>query len=230
MPLLQHLEELRKRLIFCFITLIIFSVFAGNLVPCVLKSLIKPVGELVFINPTEAFWVNLKLSIIIGSYFALPVIFYQLWKFVSMGLSRHEKKNIALLAAASFFLFNTGAGFCYFLVVPWGIKFLLSYSLGLIKPLLSVNNYLSFVTTMLLSFGLIFQLPLIIGFLVRLKILTPDLLKKHRRIVIVLIFIAAAILTPTSDAFTQIALALPLLLLYEISIILSKHIYKNVST
>jgi sec-independent protein translocase protein TatC len=224
--ILDHLEELRKRLILCVVVIIIGSAIAYKLVPSVLQSLIKPVGKLVFINPTEAFWVNLKLSLMIGAYFSLPVIFYQIWKFIARGLRKNERGSILPLAVISFLLFNFGAWFCYLFIVPLGIKFLLSYSLGIIEPMISVNSYLTFITVMLLSFGLIFELPLIIGFLTRLGIVSPKGLIKYRRLAIVVIFIIAAVLTPP-DIFTQTSLALPLLLLYEVSILVAKKIHKN---
>ena len=224
--ILEHLSELRKRLIICVISVALLSFLSYKFVPVILKNLIKPVGGLVFITPTEAFWVNLKLSLMAGTYFALPIIFYQIWRFINIGLKKGERKNVLPFVLISLILFNTGAWFCYFFIVPLGIKFLLSYSLGILKPMISANSYLSFITVMLLSFGLIFQLPLVIAFLTKLGIVSPQSLKKYRRVAIVSIFIIAAVLTPP-DVFTQTCLALPLILLYEASILVAKTIHKK---
>jgi sec-independent protein translocase protein TatC len=226
LTLLEHLEELRGRLIFCVITVLILSSLAYRTVPVVLKNLIKPIGRLVFINPTEAFWVNIKLSLFLGTYISLPLIFYQIWRFIARGLKRSERRAILPLSLLSFLLFNVGAIFCYVVIVPLGVKFLLSYSRGYLEPMISANSYLSFLTVMVLSFGFIFQLPLVMGFLTKMGITTPQGLVKYRRVSIVGIFIIAAVLTPP-DIFTQISLALPLLALYEVSIIISKRIYRR---
>ncbi|MCM8774485.1 MAG: twin-arginine translocase subunit TatC, partial [Candidatus Omnitrophica bacterium] len=164
LPFLEHLEELRRRLIYSIVVITIFSIIANRFVPLILNSLVKSTGKLVFINPTEAFLVNIKLTLFLGIYLSLPFLFYQIWGFVGRGLKKEEKKIVLPLSFISFILFNIGIFFCYFFILPLGIKFLFSYSLGIIEPMISVNNYLSFIVGMIFSFGLIFELPLLILF------------------------------------------------------------------
>jgi sec-independent protein translocase protein TatC len=137
-----------------------------------------------------------------------------------------EKKMMFILCPASFALFVTGASFGYFVVVPIAVKFLLSFASDYITPAITINNYISFIATFTLSFGLIFELPLALLFLAKMGIVTPYLLSNKRRHAIVIIFIVAAILTPP-DVASQILLALPLLFLYELSILLMKIFYKK---
>ncbi|MCM8823336.1 MAG: twin-arginine translocase subunit TatC [Candidatus Omnitrophica bacterium] len=225
LPFLEHLEELRRRLIYSIVVITIFSIISHRFVPLILKNLVKSTGKLVFISPTEAFLVNIKLTLFLGIYLSLPFLFYQIWVFLGKGLKKDEKKIILPLSFISFILFNTGGFLCYFFIIPMGIKLLFSYSLGIIEPMISVNSYLSFILGMIFSFGLIFELPLIMLFLTKIGLVSPLILRKYRRVVIVAIFIVSAILTPP-DIFTQIALALPLIVLYELSIIVSKILTK----
>lgn len=219
---LSHLEQLRYRLIFCIGVILVTAVCSYSLVPCILEKLAKPFGQLIFTTPGEAFLANINLSVILGIYFSSPLIFYQIWVFIATALTAHERKNILGLVIASVLLFHLGLFFCYFIVIPVAIKFLLSYGSYYIRPMISLGSYFSFLFTLLLSFGLTFQFPLIIYFLIRIGVLSTQTLIIYRRLAIVMIVIAAAIITPSIDAFTQIIIAIPLILLYEISIIGSK--------
>jgi len=224
--LLEHLTELRKRLIISAAAIAVCACAVYRFVPQVLKSLTGPVGRLVFINPTEAFWVNLKLAFFLGLYLALPVVFYQIWLFLAKGLRSGEKRSVLPFVLVSFLLFNAGALFCYFFIVPLGIKFLLSYAMGILTPMITVNSYLSLLTVMVLSFGIIFQMPLLSWFLTAAGLVTPQALAYYRRYAVVGVFVLAAVLTPP-DIFTQISLAIPLVVLYEAGILISRQAYKK---
>jgi sec-independent protein translocase protein TatC len=226
-PLLTHLDELKKRLIYSLIavTVCCFAVYPA--VDLVIRDLAKPVGKFIFTGPVEAFWVRIKLAFFMGLFASLPIVLFQLWSFIQRGLMPKEKHMTGVIAAVSFALFAAGAAFCYFFILPAGGKFLLAYGSDVLMPMISISRYLAFVSGMVFSFGLVFQLPLIIGFLVKIGMLRADTLRKQRRFAIVIIFIAAAALTPGPDVFSQVLMALPLLVLYEIGIIVARVIERR---
>jgi len=216
----QHLDELRKRIIICLLGIIAASIvsyfFVGKLIP----YLAEPVGRLVFIQPLEAFITYLKIALICGFCLSLPLILYQVWAFICSGLTVRERRYIYLYAPLSLLLFLIGAIFAYKVIVPYGLKFLLSFGGPYIQPMISVSRYISFLGMMLLAFGVAFELPVVVMFLTKLGLVTPQFLRKKRKYVLLGIFILAALLTPP-DIFTQLLMALPLILLYELSILLT---------
>ncbi|OQX88248.1 twin arginine-targeting protein translocase TatC [candidate division KSB1 bacterium 4484_87] len=229
MPFLEHLEELRQRLLKSILSIILFSIGSYFVSHEIMQLLLRPYPsnkKLIFLAPTEGFIVHIKIALFAGILLSLPVIFYQLWQFVSPGLYKKEKKFIPVFVFVSVFFFAVGGLFCYFIIIPYGLNFLLSFGGDQLEPAIRIQDYLKFVTLLILVFGAIFELPLLAYFLTRLGILTPDFLRDKRRYGIVLIFFTAAVLTPP-DVFTQVCLALPLILLYEISIWVSKLVYRK---
>jgi len=225
LPFTAHLEELRKRLITCFaavgIGFLISYGFKEKLFYILTRPLISvmPKGDkIVFTGLPEAFFTYLKVSFLSGLILAAPVILYQFWMFVAPGLYKNERRILLPIVFLSSFFFIGGALFGYFIVFPFGFKFFLGFATETIKPLPAMREYLSFSSKLLLAFGLVFELPLVITFLSRMGLVTVDYLKKNRKYALLLFFVAAAILTPP-DVVTQIMMALPLMLLYEISII-----------
>ena len=224
-PFTSHLEELRKRLIFCFIAVGIGFVLSYGFKEKLFQILTRPLisvmqtgDKLIFTGLPEAFFTYLKVAFLSGIILAAPVIFYQFWMFVAPGLYNKEKRFMAPIVFLSTFFFVGGAFFGYFIVFPYGFKFFLGFASEIIRPLPSMREYLGFASKLLLAFGLVFELPLIITFLARLGIVSVSFLKKNRKYALLLFFVGAAILTPP-DVVTQIMMALPLILLYEISII-----------
>jgi sec-independent protein translocase protein TatC len=227
-PFMEHLEELRQRLVKSAIAVaigfIIAYTFSEKLFIILVKPLKNAMGSnerLIFTNLAEMFITYIKISVIAGILFAAPVIFYQFWKFVAPGLYDHEKKYVFPFVFFSTILFVGGALFGYFFVFPFGFKFFLSFANEYVMALPSVKDYFSFSIKLLFAFGIIFELPIFMFFMAKIGLITSETLKKYRRIAIVAIFIIAAILTPP-DAFTQIMMAIPLLILYEISIYVCK--------
>ena len=165
---------------------------------------------------------RLKVSLIIGILLALPIIVYEIWAFVSSGLYEHERRYVLIYGPASFLLFVLGAALAYFVVLPLGVVVLLAQgeAIGL-KWILTINEYAPFVMWLLLGFGIIFQMPLVVLFLTKLGILGPEKLRKSRRYAILIMFVVAAFITPP-DPFTQVAMAIPMIALYEASILLSR--------
>ncbi|MBW2642356.1 MAG: twin-arginine translocase subunit TatC [Deltaproteobacteria bacterium] len=226
-PFTSHLEELRKRLIFCFIAVGIGFVLSYGFKEKLFQILTRPLisvmqtgDKLIFTGLPEAFFTYLKVAFLSGIILAAPVIFYQFWMFVAPGLYKKEKRFMVPIVFLSTFFFVGGALFGYFIVFPYGFKFFLGFASEIIQPLpsISMREYLGFASKLLLAFGLVFELPLIITFLARLGIVSVSFLKKNRKYALLLFFAGAAILTPP-DVVTQIMMALPLILLYEISII-----------
>ena len=226
-PLLTHLDELRKCLVVSAIAIVLCSCLAYAWVDPILRDIAKPIGKLYFNSPMEAFWSRLKLAFFAGVFLSMPLVLSQVWRFVQRGLFPKEKRFIFWLTAASFLLFALGSAFCYFVVLPAGVKFLMEYGSDVLLPMISITRYLSFVFGMVFSFGIIFELPLVIGILVKVGFLHASTLRKNRRLAIVLIFVAAAILTPSPDAFNQCLMALPLIVLYEVGIIVARVIERR---
>jgi len=182
----------------------------------------NPAGkQLIFLTPTGGFMIRIKLSLFAGLAVALPVVFYQLWKFVMPGLLDKEKKYVPWVVFFSTVCFLSGALFCYFVVLKFGLRFLLSFETSDLVATISVNEYLQFITMLIMVFGLIFEMPILSFFLTKIGFITPAFLRHYRRHGTVAMVIIAAVITPP-DIFTQLLLAAPLIVLYEISIIVSK--------
>lgn len=224
MPLTEHLEELRRRIIYCLIAVTFFSLGAYFFSDRILHFLTYPIRKffpelkLVFIKPTEPFLTYLKASFLTGFFISSPFIIYQIWAFVSPGLYRHERKYALLVLIPTFILFFLGIFFAFVLGVPFGLRFLIGYYISDLNPMISIKEYISFLFTLLLGFGIAFTSPVFIIMLSALGLINYEDIKNFHPYIVVLIFVIAAILTPP-DVFTQIILALPLLLLFEISLI-----------
>jgi sec-independent protein translocase protein TatC len=229
MPLTAHLAELRSRLIWCMVALAVgFIVCYGfsDKIVAALQSPVALVGQpiqvpLQIIAPAEAFVTYIKVGLIAGLFLALPFILYQLWKFVAPGLLEHEKKYTVpfLIGAAVLFY---GGGVIFYGVLPFVMHFLLSFAKGGIKAQLSVGYYVTFCVRLMIAFGLVFQLPMVVIFLTQLGLVSSRLLVKHFRYAVVLSFVVAAVLTPTTDPVSLVAMVLPMLLLYGLSILAAK--------
>jgi sec-independent protein translocase protein TatC len=224
-PFTNHLEELRKRLITSFVAVGIgfvacyaFKEKLFYVLVAPLQKAMKSGDTLIYTHLPEAFFTFLKTALISGIILASPVLLYQFWMFIAPGLYAREKKLLIPILFLSTLFFTGGALFGYFIVFPWGFKFFLSFATDTIRPMPSMREYLGFAAKLLLAFGIVFELPLVITFLARLGIVSVEFLKKNRKYAILIFFVGAAMLTPP-DVVTQIMMALPLMLLYEISII-----------
>jgi len=220
----DHLEELRSRLIkaiLCVCAGFLIAYFFVARIQNFLVDSFFPSGEipLAFLNPIEGFIVSLKLALAVGLVIAAPGVFYQFWRFVAPGLYPRERKFILPVVVTSTVSFLVGVGFSFF-VLPYATRFFLSFGYGKIQNLWSFGSYVDFLVRLMIAFGVVFELPLIIYFLVRLGLVTPEFLRKQRRYAIIINLIIAAVITPP-DIFTMIVLSIPLLLLYEISIIIA---------
>lgn len=216
---LEHLALLRAAVIRSLIVFIIAAALAYNFSSRILSFLIKPIGTVVFISPQEGFITHIAVALFCGLFISSPYIIYQAWRFISCGLHAHEKKHAVKFSIASFILFGTGCLSGYYMIISAGLPFLLGFAAADIKPMITLGRYICFIITFTLLFGVVFQLPLAVIFLSRIGLVNQALLRRRRKEVIITLFIAAAIFTPP-DAVTQVLLALPLVVLYEVSILL----------
>jgi sec-independent protein translocase protein TatC len=244
LPFTAHLEELRQRLIKSLIAVVVGFIVSFSFSEKIFKVLViplksdlhlkteypffelipkvHPIEKLVFLAPAEAFWMHIKVSIVTGIILSLPVILYQIWKFIAPGLLPSEKKYIGPFIVAGTGLFLLGDLFCFTVILPFAMGFLLTYKTGSLTPMISVGSYIDFTLKFLLAFGAVFELPIIILFLTKMGFITPKTLSKNRKYAVLIAFVLAAILTPTPDAFNQTLMAGPILILYEVGIIISK--------
>ena len=226
-PFLSHLEELRRRLIYSaiavgagFVLCYLFSEDLFRILVSPLKELLPGEDRLIFTNLPEMFFTYIKTAFIAGILLASPVIFYQMWMFIAPGLYQNEKRFVIPFVFSSTILFVAGALFGYFVVFPFGFKFFLGYANEYIQALPTVKEYFSFASKLLLAFGVVFELPVVIYFLSRMGIVSVDFLRRNRKYAILLTFAVGAILTPP-DVVTQCMMAVPLILLYELGILVA---------
>ncbi|MGZ8469107.1 MAG: twin-arginine translocase subunit TatC [Gemmatirosa sp.] len=235
MPFLDHLEELRWRLVWSLAAFCVALVIAFTLVSQVdiIKWLEGPVlpflggRKLVYTNPGDPFGIVLNASFALGLLLASPVIGYQLWAFLSPALYKHEKRVIIPVLAGGVGLFLAGAALAFFVVLPFTLRFLLSFQSSAIEPMLTVSGYFDFAIGMAMAFGIVFELPIVILALTALGIITPKFLNTYRRHAVVLCIVGAAFVTPGADPTSLFALAIPLYFLFEMSVVLSTIIYRQ---
>jgi sec-independent protein translocase protein TatC len=229
-PVTDHLEELRHRLIVCLCawlaTFLLCYGFAERLFRFVaqpLRAVLPEGSSLVFINATEPFFTYLKIAAFAGLLLALPIILWQIWQFVAPGLYSHEKRFAVPFVLASCACFALGTWFGFLYVFPLIFRFLIGFGTGSgdIDAMLSMGTYLSLSCKLLLAFGVVFELPIVIFFLARLGIVDHRWLARNRKYALLAAFITGAILTPP-DVISQLALAGPFLLLYEIGILVAR--------
>jgi sec-independent protein translocase protein TatC len=224
MTLVEHLREFRRRLIYS-VAALLFGVLVGlPLAPAVIAGLkgICPVCSLQGLGPTEAFVTYFRVSLVLGLVVAVPVILYQVVAFVLPALHPNERRYLYLLLPGSALMFALGLAFGYFIVLPRTIGFLSEFLIDYIDPNWSSLRYVSFVTNLLLMVGVAFQTPLVVYVLSKMGVISPRSLSKYRRHAIVLLAVLAAMLTPTPDPFTMFIVFVPMILLYELGILLAR--------
>lgn len=224
MTFTQHLEELRQAIIISFsfilITTCICFYFNESLINWFTDPLLKnfPNIQIVFVSPGEAFSSTIRLSLLFGIIFSLPIILNRVYWFISPGLTKQEKIISLPVIIFSYILFLIGASFSYYLLLPFGIKFLIGFAPYNIKPMLSLASYVSFSSSLIIGTGLVFEMPILIFMLALLRIVNSTWLKNNRKYFFLISFIIGAIITPSVDIVSQSLLAIALYILYEISI------------
>ena len=220
-PLLDHLEELRRRLLRAFLWAGLGVAVAWRAAPRILEILIRPAGRVVFLSPTEPFLVHLKAAFLGGLILSCPLLAWEVWGFFRPALPVRAKGWVLAFLPASAGLFLAGAWFGWKWLFPSALKILLSFGGEVMTPMLTVGSVVGFACWLIAGCGLIFQMPLVVFFLSLAGWVRPALLLRHWRIAVVAILITAAVLTPTPDIFTQLLLAAPLAALYVVSVALA---------
>jgi len=230
MSLVQHLEEFRRVIIISLAAIGIASIISFSYIDQIMSIITKPLDEqglkLVYIAITEGIFIKFKIALIAGTVIASPIIIWQIWRFIVPALYPHEKKYIYRLVPISILLFVGGVVFAYYTIFPMAIFILIKLA-SEFDPMLTVSKYLSFTLAFLIPFGLIFEFPLVVYFLTKIGVITPNLLIHNRKYAIVISFVLAAVLTPGPDPISQIVMAVPMLVLYEVGILVSRVVAKK---
>ena len=226
MSVVDHLSELRTRLVIAIVAIIIGTLGAYYYVEDILQILVAPAGKLYYTKPTEAFFTYMKISLVAGCIVSSPVWFYQIWAFIVPALSKCEKRVTFMVVPTAVVLFVVGVLFSYYLVLPMAIQFFIGFGTDELQPLFSIGQYIDFVIAFILPFGITFELPLILIALGILGILSSDRLREYRKMFILLAFIIGAAISPTPDMLSQTMIAGPMILLYEISYGVLRYIVK----
>ena len=234
MPFLDHLEELRWRIVWSLGALIVglaigFTVVVRFNLIRALQAPIAPYlpGKLVYTNPADPFSITLNAAIMVGIIIASPVIIYQVWAFLSPALHRHEKRVVIPVILGAVLLFVAGVALAWFWVLPMCLKFLMTFQVESLDPMISASGYFGFVTTLALTFGAAFELPVLILALAALGLVTPQFLSRFRPYAFVLSFLLSAFVTPGDIFLATLALTAPLYLLYELSVLLTVIIFRK---
>jgi len=230
MPFLDHLEELRWRLIWSLGALVLAAVVGFLLVTHfnVIQILIDPIepflqGEkLTFLNPTTPFFISLKLAVLVGIILASPFLVYHIWAFLSPALLPSEKRAIVPSLYMGLVLFASGVAMAYFLVVPMTLRFMMGFQSDSLQQAITIDHHLGFMIRILLAFGIVFELPVVILILSVLGIVTPEYLAQKRRYAIAAIAVLSSVLTPGDVITVTVMMMVPLMGLYEVSILLSR--------
>ena len=218
MSILRHLEELRSRIITSLAAVAVGAVISYIYIEDIMRCITLPTGgRLYYLQPAEAFFTYIKIACFAGFLLALPVVFYQAWKFVLPALTVRERTVVGILVPSSVILFFTGLAFSFFLVLPAAMQFFMGFGSENLMPMFTLNRYFDFVLAFILPFGAVFELPLIVIVFAKLGFIGSEFLASKQRIVIFLAFVVGAVISPTPDIFTQSMIAVPLILLYEIS-------------
>lgn len=218
----EHLDELRRRIIISIAVLILATLASVPFSPQILQLLKEPasgsIQRLAYFSPEEAFLIYMRISFVTGLVISFPVLIFQVWAFVSPAIGHNIKRSAFLFVFFSSAVFAAGCLFSYFIMLPTALKFLLSLGKNELEPVISATRYISFVTGIILACGAVFEMPVLSFFLTRIGILKASWMRKQFKYAFIAIVIAAAVITPTGDAFNMAMLAIPMLILYEASI------------
>jgi sec-independent protein translocase protein TatC len=224
MPIMLHLEELRRRLIRAALALTVTTAISLLFAEQIIEILKQPIGDarLVFLKPTDSISNFMKVSLISGATLAMPVIVYQFFRFVAPGLTKQERRYLWVIAPGATVSFLAGAAFAYYIMLPAAVTFLYGFLQSVADPFWSLDTYLSLVTRMIFWVGMSFETPLLFYFLAKLGVISADTLARNRKYAVVIVAIIAAIVTPTPDPVNMGLVMLPLVVLYEIAIFLAR--------
>jgi sec-independent protein translocase protein TatC len=224
MPFMEHLKEARSRLVWAFLALAVTTAISFLFTKQVFIFLMVPLGDgtLQALRPTETLGNYMKVALLCGIIVAMPVFVYHLARFLAPGLTKEERRYLFVLVPGATICFLTGAAFAYYIMLPSAIFFLQFFMSDIIRQDWTVGDYLSFVTSLIFWIGVAFELPLFVYFLAKLGIVDAAMLRKNRKYALIAIAVLAAIITPTVDPMNMVLVMLPLLVLYELGVILAR--------
>ena len=232
--LFEHLDELRKRLFVCIIAatvgVLVAAIFNGFMFDVLLRPLRTVAGlpesatKITTFSPAEPFMVSLKVWVVGGLILASPVIIWELWAFLAPAFTAKEKRYFYPVVFSSTALFLGGCAMAYFVILPKGLSWLLTFSAGYFNVQLRAEDYFTFMALFVLAFGVTFELPVVLVLLAKVGVIDDKFLKKNRRWAVVILAVAAAVITPSQDAFSMLAMFLPLYVLYEVSVVLARFV------
>lgn len=234
LTLLEHLDELRKRLFICLIAAVIGVLLAAIFNSFMFELLLHPLRavpnlpesatNITTFSPAEPFMVSLKVWVVGGLILSAPVLIYELWAFLAPAFTANEKRYFYPVVIATTLLFFCGIALAYFVVLPKGLDFLLTFSAGFFNVQLRAQEYFTFMALFILAFGVVFELPVVLVLLAKVGVIDDKFLKKNRRWAVVAMAFAAAVITPSQDAFSMLAMFVPLYVLYEVSIVVARFV------
>lgn len=236
MGLFEHIDELRSRVVKSVLTIIGFFFFCYAYADVILAFLRTPLisvlprgaNALHFTGPMDVFMANMKIGLFAALLLSCPVWLYQFWRFIEPALYEHEKRYIMPFIFASVSLFCIGVSFCFFVIIPLALEYLIGLGVSMgTTPIITISDYLSLLMLMMFGFGMVFETPVILLLLAMLDLVNAQMLSENRKYVIVVIFIISAVLTPTPDPFSMMAMAGPTWLMYEMSIVLIRIIQRK---
>ena len=224
MPLLDHLKELRNRLAVIAIALLVATIVSLVFAKQAVVILIKPMGDNLpqALKPTETLSNYMKVALICGVTLAMPIVVYEIGRFITPGLNRKERRYLWLLVPGATLCFVAGVAFAYFVMLPTAIPFLQGFMSDIVKQQWTIGDYLSFVANLLFWIGVSFELPLFVYFLAKLGIISDKTLRKNRKYAMIVIAVLAAVITPTVDPLNMALVMGPLLVLYELGVLLAR--------
>jgi sec-independent protein translocase protein TatC len=232
LTLFEHLDELRKRLFVCLIAATVGVLVAALFNSFMFEALLYPLRQVANLpesatkittfSPAEPFMVSLKVWFVGGLILAAPILIYELWAFLAPAFTEGEKRYFYPVVISSSLLFFAGVALGYFLVLPRGLDFLLTFSAGYFNVQLRASDYFTFMALFILAFGVVFELPVILVLLAKVGVVDDKFLRKNRRWAVLIMAFAAAVITPSQDAFSMLAMFVPLYILYEVSIVLAR--------
>lgn len=229
---LEHLEDLRKlliRIIICLAVLFPLAMyFASGLIKFLVLSSCPPGLVLNYFSPLEPVWVEIKTAMAVSIFIAFPYIAFEVWRFVAPGLYKHEKNFVLRLVLVSWMLFIVGVLFCFRFILPLVMQFSMSMASEYLRPIIGLQSFISLLALLLLGFGLMFQFPVAIFLLVRTGLVKLETFRKQRFMMIIIILFLAAVITPTPDMLTQLIMAVPTYFLFELSLLITGFIVKEV--
>ena len=234
LDVISHLEELRRRILFCLVFFLVAGILSFTQCDRLMAAMRRPleglVAELIFISPTEAFIAYIKIALLAGFIISFPFILYHVWAFLSPAVSKATRRRIMVWLFMALILFFSGITFSYFVAIPLALDFLIGFGKEIASPKITLGNYISFFGALILIGGIIFEIPITMGLLADAGLLHTSTLRKKRHYAVLTILVCAAVITPTQDIMNMLLFAIPMIILYEVGLVIAGIIEKKKRT